>query len=181
MRAPRYTAALIALAASALSCGGDQLETDVDAPRSIRLTTSAWQTGRSIPQRHTCDGEDVSPPLSWRGGPAADSYALIVTDPDAPDGTFVHWVVYAIPGDASSVPESSVPAGASEGVNGFGDVGYGGPCPPEGDDPHEYVFTLYAVKGRTEVPDEPSAEDVLDAIDCCVQARGQLTGTYGRP
>lgn len=107
---------------------------------------------------------------------------MIATDPDVPGGTFVHWVLYAIPGVADSVGEGQGPAGSRQGVNDFDTTGYAAPCPPPGDDPHRYVFTLYALSEPRTASLGPgaTAEDVLDAISCCVTAIGRLTGTYRR-
>jgi Raf kinase inhibitor-like YbhB/YbcL family protein len=117
--------------------------------------------------------------LAWRGPPARE-HVLTVTDADA--GGFVHWVVYGLPGSTVGLREGRLPQGTRAGANGFGDTGYGGPCPPPGDGPHRYVFTLYGL-------DEPVAGDlapgatlseVLGAIDCCVVAKGNLSATFAR-
>jgi Raf kinase inhibitor-like YbhB/YbcL family protein len=147
---------------------------------SIVLESPAFVNGGPIPREHTCDGADRSPPLSWRGGPPAEEYVLVVVDADA--GDFVHWVVVGIPGKVTTVPEGQVPPGAREGVNDFGRVGYGGPCPPAGET-HRYVFTVYSLRTPRvgEVPAGATLDQVLEAIRCCIQARGSLVGSYRRP
>lgn len=177
----RVLLASLALA-SACSTGQTSQLPKVSQTDSIQLTSSAFASSSAIPAVYTCDGQDVSPPLAWSGGPPNEEYVLIVTDPDARGGEFVHWVVYAIPGTASSFPEGGVPAGAIQGTNGFRKAGYGGPCPPHGDPAHRYVFTLYGLRtpaGIT-VPAGASLEQVLDVIVCCIQAKGTTVGTYGR-
>jgi Raf kinase inhibitor-like YbhB/YbcL family protein len=147
---------------------------------SIRLTSPAFRDGGPIPAAYTCDGRDVSPPLAWTGGPPAEEYALVVIDVDAPGGSFTHWVAYGIPGSVSALPEGGLPEGTWEGTNDFRQVGYRGPCPPPGR-PHRYVFTIYAL--RTAPPalgPGASLQEVLDAIRCCIEAKGTLVGTYAR-
>jgi len=151
------------------------------------LVSPAFNDGERIPQRHTCDGEDVSPSLEWSGAPASTaSYALIVYDPDAPRGTFVHWVIYDIPRDLAALPEG-VPGDpvveglGLQGLNGFGKYGYGGPCPPRGDRPHRYVFVLHALDVET-LGLEPGAraDEVLEHMKGHVIGYAVLTGTYSR-
>jgi Raf kinase inhibitor-like YbhB/YbcL family protein len=152
------------------------------APATLSLTSSAFSEGGSIPSRYTCDGIAVSPPLTWSESKPAEEFALVVTDPDAPGGTFVHWVVYGISSIQESMGEGQGPAGAKQGANDFGRTGYGGPCPPPGEDPHRYVFTLYAMsEARTGgLSPGDSAAALFGAIRCCIQEQGSLTGTYGR-
>jgi Raf kinase inhibitor-like YbhB/YbcL family protein len=162
------------------ACGGEDPASGIDAPESIDLSSPAFEDGGTIPTEFTCDGADVSPPLSWSGGPNANSYAITMVDPDA--GDFAHWVAFEIPGSTTSLEQGELPDGAIEAANDFDETGYGGPCPPEGDDPHEYVFTIYALGSG---PEDPPAEGddlgaVLDAISCCVEATGELVGTFGR-
>jgi Raf kinase inhibitor-like YbhB/YbcL family protein len=171
-------AALVLLGACS---GGGELPT-LSADLSLRLESQAFPGGGVLPTRFTCDGANVSPPLLWQGEPKPAEFAILLTDPDASGGTFVHWVVFGISGSTGFVEEGSIPPGAREGRNDFGDVGYGGPCPPAGDPPHDYVFTIYGLGRNPEmaIPEGSSPERVLDAIRCCVTARGQLTVTYGR-
>jgi len=140
----------------------------------------------SIPKRYTCEGEDVSPPLSWSGvPPGTRSLALIVDDPDAPDPrapqrTYVHWVLYNIPPDATDIEENDqkndVPKGALPGRNDWGKTGYGGPCPPIGR--HRYFFKLYALD--TVLPDlgKPTKAQLLEAMKSHAVAEAQTMGTY---
>jgi hypothetical protein len=152
---------------------------------SIQLTSSAFGEGSPIPRRYTCDGEDVSPPLKWSGAPQdAKSLALICDDPDAPAGTWVHWVLYGIPPTVAELPEG-VPAsevvlgGAQQGVNDSRGVGYSGPCPPRGS-PHRYFFKLYALDVELKLKPRASKRDVVSAMQGHILAEGQLMGTYKR-
>ena len=150
------------------------------------LTSSAFTQQGSIPQQYTCQGRDVSPPLSWSGAPeGTKGFVLIVDDPDAPDPaapkrTWVHWVLYAIPPTATSlaeaVPPAKLPAGTREGTNDWNRTGYGGPCPPVGR--HRYFHKLYALD--VELADLGAARkaDVENAMEGHVLAKAELIGTY---
>jgi Raf kinase inhibitor-like YbhB/YbcL family protein len=130
----------------------------------LEIRSSAFSAGDIVPTRFTCDGDDVSPPLSWSGVPEGTAeLRLSLTDPDAPRGTFTHWLVTGMDPAASEVAEGSVPAGGAEQRNSFGENAYGGPCPPQGGGAHRYVFTLEAMS--------PSG-DVIEAA--------RLTTTFGR-
>jgi Raf kinase inhibitor-like YbhB/YbcL family protein len=152
---------------------------------SIEVTSSAFDDGDFIPARHTCDAEDVSPPLEWTGVPeAAKSLALVCDDPDAPMGTWVHWVIYDIAPSLSELAEGISPSevttdGAKQGVNDFRRTGYGGPCPPPGN-PHRYFFTLYALELEPGLPAGASKADLLRVIEGHVLAEGRLMGRYQR-
>ncbi|MEM1983736.1 MAG: YbhB/YbcL family Raf kinase inhibitor-like protein [Candidatus Korarchaeum sp.] len=145
---------------------------------------SVFENNGTIPRRYTCDGEDLSPPLSWQGGPkGAVSYVLIVDDPDAPVGVFTHWILYNIPASLNSLPEG-VPKGKEtsyglQGRNDFGDYGYGGPCPPRGK-PHRYFFKLYALDTMLELAPGARKSDVEKAMRGHVIGEAQLVGLYGR-
>jgi Raf kinase inhibitor-like YbhB/YbcL family protein len=173
-------AALLGVAVGA--CGGDKVEgPPPSAPDRIRLTSPAFAPGGSIPERFTCDGEDVSPPLRWSGVPAAArSLALLLEDPDAPGGTFVHWTLFALPPSSAGLSAGDVPADAREGENSFGEQGYRGPCPPEGDEPHRYVFVLYALRSALDLDAGASPSEVRAAVGDRALARGRLTGRFGR-
>jgi Raf kinase inhibitor-like YbhB/YbcL family protein len=148
---------------------------------SIELTSPAFDDGGTIPERYARDGDDVFPPLRWSGVPGGTrQLALSVEDPDAPDGTFVHWVVAGLDAELDRLESGELPETAVEGRNDFGDVGYGGPQPPEGDDAHRYVFTLSALDD--DVRFEPGAEPRTfhDALQGKVIATGQLTGRFAR-
>ena len=157
-----------------------------EAPESdLTLTSPAFAGGEPIPQRYTCDGADVSPPLSWSGAPAGTvSFALIVDDPDAPVGTWVHWVLYNIPADLRGLGED-LPAGerlddgSIHGRNGWGNLGYGGPCPPPGS-AHTYAFKLYALDTTLDLKPGVKKRAVTSAIEDHLLGRAVLTGTYSR-
>jgi Raf kinase inhibitor-like YbhB/YbcL family protein len=143
------------------------------APASISVTSPAFGDGQTIPERYTCRGAGQSPPLRWSGVPAgSSSVALVVTDPDAPRGTFVHWVLYDLPGEDGELSAGQVPAGAQQGENSAGKSGWYPPCPPSGT--HHYVFTVYALDG---LPGPSSGQGLLDAIVKATGAVGTLTGT----
>jgi hypothetical protein len=151
---------------------------------ALELRSAAFPEGGSIPSQYTCDGKNVSPPLSWSGTPtAAKSLALICDDPDAPAGVWVHWVLYDLPPSTSALPEG-VPArdeireGGRQGKNDFRKIGYGGPCPPSGT--HRYVFTLYALDSKLDLAAGATKQDLLAAMRGHVIAEGKLTGKYSR-
>lgn len=152
----------------------------------LTLSSTAFSHGGAIPRRYTCEGDDVSPPLSWQGAPeGTQSFALIVDDPDAPDPkaprmVWVHWVLYNLPASARGLPEgvtrAALPKGAKEGINDWKRTGYGGPCPPVGR--HRYFFKLYALD--TLLPDlkSPAKAALERAMEGHVLARAELIGTY---
>jgi Raf kinase inhibitor-like YbhB/YbcL family protein len=150
---------------------------------NIQLTSTAFAEGQPIPQRHAFDDQDLSPMLQWSGVPSdARSLALICDDPDAPMGTWVHWVVYDLPPAATrlsgGVPKSPELAnGAKQGMNDYHRIGYGGPCPPPGK-PHRYFFKLYALDTRLELKPGVTKKELVKAMDGHVLAEGQLMGTY---
>ena len=151
-----------------------------NASGGLTLTSTAFGAGQPIPKRYTCDGENVSPPLAWSGTPAGTkSFVLIVDDPDAPGGTFTHWIVFNLPPTTKSLPEgvkpSGLPAGAGEGVNGFGKADYGGPCPPSGR--HRYVHQLFALDTLLSGLMRPKRSELNMGH---VLARATLIGTYQR-
>jgi Raf kinase inhibitor-like YbhB/YbcL family protein len=152
---------------------------------AMKLTSPAFEDGGFIPTRHTCDGEDVSPALEWTGVPeGAKSLALICDDPDAPAGTWVHWVIYDIPPSLAGLPEAIPPTevtaeGAKQGKNDFRRTGYGGPCPPPGS-PHRYFFKLYALDTEPGLPAGATKADLLRVMEGHVLAEAQLAGRYGR-
>lgn len=156
----------------------------------FQFTSVPFAPAASIPAEYTCDGEDVSPPLSWRPPPkATESLALIVDDPDAPGtGAFTHWILFNLPPSVTSLPraygagdprveaESPTPR---EGMNDFGDVGYGGPCPPIGET-HQYVFTLYALPSPLDLSPGADRAEVMTVLDGHVSAKAEHVGTYQR-
>jgi Raf kinase inhibitor-like YbhB/YbcL family protein len=162
--------------------GGDRaVEPAPDAPPGIELTSSAFEAGGRIPANYTCSGKDVSPPLVWADVPAGTkSLALLVEDPDAPGGTYTHWTVYEISPAVRKFAQGKAPSGSTQGENSFGDDRYGGPCPPKGDQPHHYVFDLYALRADLGLQPGAQADDVRGAIKKQAVARGQLIGTFKR-
>jgi Raf kinase inhibitor-like YbhB/YbcL family protein len=145
----------------------------------LTVTSAAFVANGSIPSKYTCEGENTSPPLVWTDAPAsAKSIAIVVDDPDAPSGTFVHWVLYDLPPATKSLPEGqkTAPAGARDGKNDFGTTGWSGPCPPSGR--HRYFHKVYALD--TVLPDlgTPAKADVVAAMNGHVVAQGELVGTY---
>ncbi|RMF58605.1 MAG: YbhB/YbcL family Raf kinase inhibitor-like protein [Calditrichaeota bacterium] len=154
------------------------------AMKQLKLTSSAFKEGGMIPMKYTCDGIDISPPLSWDKAPEGTrSFALICDDPDAPAKTWVHWVIFNIPGDQTELPENvppqkQLPFGAIQGTNDFRKIGYGGPCPPGG--VHRYYFKLYALDTLLDLPAGATKEDLLKAMEGHIIAQGQLMGRYQR-
>ena len=152
---------------------------------TISISSSAFKEGERIPARYSCEGRNTSPPLSWGEPPEKTrSFALIVDDPDAPGGVFVHWVLYNLPADVRQLGEG-VPAQerlqneALQGKTDFGRVGYGGPCPPRGP-VHHYRFTLYALDNPVDLSPGATKKQLLDAMKGHILTKGQLTGTYQR-
>lgn len=155
---------------------------------ALTLTSTVFEHEGEIPSLYTCDGKDLSPPLSWSGAPdGAKSFALIVDDPDAPDPkapkmVWVHWVLYGIPVTNSSLPEgvggSARPAGARDGVNDWRRTGYGGPCPPVGR--HRYFHKLYALDIELADLGEPDKKTLLEAMEGHILGQAELIGTYQR-
>ena len=150
----------------------------------LSLTSPAFSHGGAIPERYTCDGSDVSPPLAWSGVPeGTKSLALVVDDPDAPNPkapklTWVHWVLYNLPPTASALPEGveALPAGAGQGLNDWKRPGYGGPCPPIGR--HRYFHKLYALDTVFTGLGIPTKSKLLDAMEGHVLAQAELVATY---
>jgi hypothetical protein len=143
------------------------------------LSSSAFGPAQPIPARHTCEGEDVSPPLAWSEVPAgARSLALIVDDPDAPAGTFTHWLAWGLDPGRGGLGEGE--AAPFEGRNDFGVVGYRGPCPPPGHGAHRYVFRLFALGGAVELAAGAAKEDLEQAIGTAALGVAELVGTYER-
>lgn len=151
----------------------------------LDLTTPSFAEGQPIPPRHAFDEQNVSPALKWSGvPPATKSLALICDDPDAPMGTWVHWVIYDLPPDAGGLAEGvattpELANDAKQGLNDYKRIGYGGPCPPPGK-PHRYFFKLYALDTKPELKPGLTKEELLKAMDGHVLAEGQLMGTYQR-
>ncbi|MEJ2231134.1 MAG: YbhB/YbcL family Raf kinase inhibitor-like protein, partial [Nitrospirales bacterium] len=146
---------------------------------------TAFQEGAIIPDKHTCSGQDVSPPLQWSAPPKGTrSFALIMDDPDAPIGTWVHWVMFNIPSQSSSLregvpPKKSFPSGEHQGINDFKRIGYGGLCPPPGK-PHRYYLKLYALDTTLKLQPGATKAEVLVACQSHILGKTELMGLFGR-
>jgi hypothetical protein len=149
---------------------------------SIKLTSTAFKEGEPIPRQYTCNGVNVSPSLEWSGVPkSAKTLVIIADDPDAPSGTWVHWVLYNLPADNIGMVENlpatdELGAGGFQGKNDFGKIGYGGPCPPSGT--HRYFFKIYALDSELPLKSGATKAEVEKAMEGHVVAQGQLMGTY---
>ena len=144
----------------------------------MKISSTAFTEGGSIPSKYTCDGSDTSPPLAFEDIPAnAKSLALIMDDPDAPSGTFDHWIVWNIPATTKNIAEGKEPQGTA-GRTGFGKTGYGGPCPPGGE--HRYYFKLYALDATLNLPSSSSKSDLENAMKGHTLAQAQTMGRYKR-
>ena len=147
---------------------------------NFELTSTAFAAGEPIPAKYTCDGADISPPLAWSDPPqGTQSLALIMDDPDAPVGTWDHWILFNIPADTRDLPEqASPPSGSVDGKNSWGRTGYGGPCPPRGT--HRYFFKLYALDTPLNLPAGVDKAQLLQAMEGHILAQAELMGTYAR-
>jgi Raf kinase inhibitor-like YbhB/YbcL family protein len=151
---------------------------------SIKITSAAFTEGEMIPAQYTCDGSNVSPPLAWDTVPAGTrSLALVADDPDAPMGTWVHWVAYNLPASVKELkegilPSDSLPGGGRQGLSDFGKYGYGGPCPPGGT--HRYFFKLYALDTALPLSGKVTKRQLEAAMKGHVLAQGELMGRYSR-
>lgn len=167
-----------------MACSGLTSTDILGEATPMNLESTAFAAGSEIPRRYTCDGENRSPALTWEAPPEGTaSLALVVEDPDAPMGTFVHWLVYNLPPETRSLPEgvvtdSRLANGALQGKNDFGKVGYGGPCPPRGT--HRYFFKLYALGSPLNLPPAAHKNEVLKAMQGKVLGQADLMGRYTR-
>lgn len=150
----------------------------------IKIKSPAFVPGGKIPGKYTCDGMDISPPLAWTSGPeGTKTFALICDDPDAPMGTWVHWVLFNLPAEIielreNVLPERGLESGAKQGMNDFRKIGYGGPCPPGGT--HRYYFKLYALDTEINLETGATKSELLKAMEGHILAEGQLMGKYER-
>ena len=166
----------VGLSLSPISSGGSDM--------AITITSSVFSEEGMIPKKYTCDAEDISPDLKWSGVPqGAKSLALICDDPDAPVGTWVHWVLFNIPADVTMLPagippDATLQNGARHGKNDFRKLGYGGPCPPGGT--HRYYFKLYALDTALNLESGSTKAQLLAAMEGHILAEGQLMGKYKR-
>jgi len=158
------------------AAGGEKME--------IKVTSSAFAEGGMIPPKYTCDGQDISPPLEWDAVPeGTKSIALISDDPDAPGGTWVHWVLFNLPAETRKLeenipPDKTLPNGARQGTTGFERIGYGGPCPPSGT--HRYFFKIYALDTKLDLAAGARKRELLKAMEGHILGQGQLIGKYKR-
>lgn len=152
---------------------------------AFEFSSPAFQANKMIPDKYTCDGEDISPPLIWKDAPReTQSYALIMDDPDAPVGLWVHWVVYNIPKEITSFPENILKKeivtvnnhSITQGKNSWPKIGYGGPCPPDRE--HRYFFKLYALKEKTNFPAGLTAKELEQKIKPITIAKVEFIGLY---
>jgi Raf kinase inhibitor-like YbhB/YbcL family protein len=153
-------------------------------PMDLSVRSGAFNPGGMIPSKYTCDGSDVSPPISWSKGPEGTmSYALVADDPDAPAGTWVHWVLCNVPAGKTSLAENiakmkKLDDGSLQGMNDFRKIGYGGPCPPGGT--HRYFFKVYALNATLKVEPGLTKKQLLKEMEGHVLAQGELMGKYSR-
>lgn len=153
---------------------------------AIELTSTAFDSGETIPTQYTCDGENVSPPLSWQDVPEeSESLVLICDDPDAPQGAFAHWVLYDLPARLRRLPEGVAAqdrpeVGGKHGRNDFGRNHYEGPCPPQGDPAHHYYFRLYALDTTLDLPPGAARAQVIDMMQGHVLEQTEMIGLFAR-
>jgi Raf kinase inhibitor-like YbhB/YbcL family protein len=153
--------------------------------QAITVTSASFKQGETIPKRYSCEGENISPAITWSAGPSGTkSYALVCEDPDAPSGMFIHWVMYNIPasehGLAENIEKKDVlPNGTREGKNGAGNTGYTGPCPPPGK-PHRYFFRVFALDTELNLSGDVTRDLLMAAIQSHILAEGSIMGTYQR-
>jgi len=175
---------LIALTFLFVYPGLDELGAQMKGVKKMEIKSTAFKQGARIPSKYTCDGMDVSPPLEWSNAPSGTKYfAIVCDDPDAPMGTWVHWVIYDIPASTTSLPEKVPPLkevtnSAKQGMNDFRAIGYGGPCPPSGE--HRYFFKLYALDAPTGLKAGAAKAHLLEAIKGHILGDAELMGKYKR-
>jgi Raf kinase inhibitor-like YbhB/YbcL family protein len=188
----RFEALMILLVVTMLACSPRQQPAapsptpavQKETIMELKLKSAAFKEGQTIPRQYTCDGVNVSPPLEWSGAPKnAKTIAIIADDPDAPRGTWVHWVLYNLPAENIGLVENlaateTLKAGGFQGKNDFDKIGYGGPCPPSGT--HRYFFKIYAVDAELPLPAGATKAELEKAMQGHIVAQGQLMGTYSR-
>jgi Raf kinase inhibitor-like YbhB/YbcL family protein len=177
--------ALFLVLCSLLAADGCSSRPKEGPPMTLDLTSPDFPSGGTIPKQFTCEGGDLSPVLQWKAPPSGtQSFALIADDPDAPVGTWVHWVLFDLPASLRSLPQNfpkdpQVSDGTRQGANDFEKIGYGGPCPPAGK-PHRYFFKLYALDTKLNLKPGASKKDVERAMQGHILARGEYMGRYSR-
>jgi len=150
-----------------------------EGPNPMNISSSAFEHNKQIPSKFTCDGANISPPLEFADIPdGTESLALIVDDPDAPSGDWVHWLIWNIAPNIINVDENRVPAGGIQGITSFGNSSYGGPCPPSGT--HRYFYKLYALDTELSLPNSAQKSDLLVAMEGHILANTELVGLYKR-
>jgi Raf kinase inhibitor-like YbhB/YbcL family protein len=172
---------LVAAVGLAGCMGGDEGMGSVtrQTPKTVEVTSPVIQEGHAFPRQYTCQGADTSPPLDVRRlPPETEAIALVLDDPDAPNGTWLHWMFWDLPAETTTIPEGADIAGlgGTEGNNDFGNRGYGGPCPPGGT--HEYHVKVYALDRRLDLDEGASLQELTQAMDGHTLAWGQMTATY---
>jgi len=179
-----YSLATPAAESTALETAGPASAEESDEAMALTLTSTGFDAEGAIPPKYSCDGEDISPPLAWSDPPPGTlSFGLILDDPDAPGGTWVHWVLFNIPAAARALPEAVPPDtiladGSVHGTSSFNSLGYGGPCPPGGT--HRYYFKLYALDAILDLEPAANKADLEAAMEHHILAQAELMGTYGR-
>ena len=187
---PILAVAITTAAVVSLACSQEEPEVVpepeiIETALTMEISSSAFTQGSSIPAQYSCDSDNISPKLSWSGVPeGTQSIAVIMDDPDAPGGAWIHWVVYGISPDDDGLPEGvpssdTLDGGARQGKNDFGNAGYGGPCPPRGG-PHRYFFKLYALDTELTLGPGATKAELLSEMSGSVLAQGELMGTYTR-
>ena len=184
MAAMRRRAIVLTPLAVLAACGGSGERVAAEplaAPATLRLSSPAFANNGRIPTRFTCNGAGARPALRWSGVPRrARELALVVADPDAGGGGFVHWTAFAIPPRTRGLPSRGLPRGTRQGSNSTGGRGWTGPCPPPGDSPHHYVFTLYWLKRPSGLKAGADGDAVLAAVRPRAGGRGRLVGRFSR-
>jgi len=184
-REGRFTLEVIFLAGCLALAAGCGANPQGGATMTLELKSPDFSSGASIPKQFTCDGADISPALAWNDPPGGtQSFALIADDPDAPVGTWVHWVLFDLPANARSLSQNvpkqeQLADGSRQGRNDFRKIGYGGPCPPPGK-PHRYFFKLYALDTKLNLKPGATKKDVERAMQGHILAQAEWMGRYGR-
>jgi Raf kinase inhibitor-like YbhB/YbcL family protein len=179
----RLLALLFAVTLGAAGCADSDQDEPVGLPENLdvlEVSSPDLEDGGEFPADFTCDGDNVSPALRWTQAKNTDEYIIVMNDPDARGGEFVHWKLFSIDPQRSSVGRSEVPGEAVEGINAFGDTGYAGPCPPEGEEAHTYEISVYALNRSLELAPDASLRELLDQINCCLEASGTMEVSYAR-
>ena len=180
----RYLIAALAVVAATAGCSEDRgtssSPTSVLRLETLAVTSPAFDEGETIPERFSCEGDNVPPPLEWTDVPdGTRELVVVMTDPDAPSGTFVHWTVWGIDPSVSGI-DGTLPEGAVEGTSSSGKAAYIGPCPPNGDDPHRYHFEVIALSGQLPLQAGATVQELRDEVEDLAISSGVLTGRFGR-